>query len=266
MDENTTCKSSLSGKASCKADLNNFKGKLFRGRVSIPGPLVERTSALPTELPGNSTRHRKASCKADWNNFKGKIVPSCVDIKGRVETVSGGVLGWLFNDTVSTTRLFSVDEIGDSEMIFGEMRPRIRQRLPCIHITVGENLGKNPTRWGRHVARKGESRNAYRVLVGRPEGKRPLGRPRRRGEDNIKIDLREVGYDDRDWINLAQDRDQWRAYVRAAMNLRGIAPIEIDRQLCQVYGQADGALLHKVVCDAGWPPTALLVMHILASC
>ncbi|KAJ4443978.1 hypothetical protein ANN_05767 [Periplaneta americana] len=66
----------------------------------------------------------------------------------------------------------------------------------------------------------GESRNAYRVLVGRPEGKRPLRRPRRRWEDNIKMDLREVGYDDRDWINLAQDRDRWRAYVRAAMNLR----------------------------------------------
>ncbi|KAJ4452284.1 hypothetical protein ANN_03803 [Periplaneta americana] len=74
--------------------------------------------------------------------------------------------------------------------------------------------------WARHVARMGESRNAYRVLVGRPEGKRPLGRPRRRWEDNIKMDLREVGYDDRDWIDLAQDRDQWRAYVRAAMNLR----------------------------------------------
>ncbi|KAJ4446139.1 hypothetical protein ANN_12831 [Periplaneta americana] len=56
------------------------------------------------------------------------------------------------------------------------------------------------------------SHNAYRVLVGRPEGKRPLGRPRRRWEDNIKMDLRDVGYDDRDWINLAQDRDQWRAY------------------------------------------------------
>ncbi|KAJ4449974.1 hypothetical protein ANN_01381 [Periplaneta americana] len=66
----------------------------------------------------------------------------------------------------------------------------------------------------------GESRNAYRMLVGRPEGKRPLGRPRRRWEDNIKMDLREVGYDGRDWINLAQDRDQWRAYVRVAMNLQ----------------------------------------------
>ncbi|KAJ4441972.1 hypothetical protein ANN_11836 [Periplaneta americana] len=68
----------------------------------------------------------------------------------------------------------------------------------------------------------GESRNAYRVLVGRPEGKISLGRPRRRREDNIKMYLREVGYDDRDWINLAQDRDGWRAYVRAAMNLRSL--------------------------------------------
>ncbi|KAJ4446176.1 hypothetical protein ANN_12869 [Periplaneta americana] len=68
--------------------------------------------------------------------------------------------GWLFNDAVSTTRLFSVDEIGDSEMIFGEMRPRIRHRLTCINITVGENLGKNPT---RGVGRKGggEAKTVY---------------------------------------------------------------------------------------------------------
>ncbi|KAJ4435468.1 hypothetical protein ANN_18084, partial [Periplaneta americana] len=75
-------------------------------------------------------------------------------------------------------------------------------------------------RWTGHVARMGESRNAYRVLVGRPEGKRPLGRPRRRWEDNIKMDLREVGYNGREWFNLAQDRDRWWAYVRAEMNLR----------------------------------------------
>ncbi|KAJ4438171.1 hypothetical protein ANN_14110 [Periplaneta americana] len=66
----------------------------------------------------------------------------------------------------------------------------------------------------------GESRNAYRVLVGRLEGKRPLGRPRHRWEDNIRIDLREMGYDGRDWINVAQNRNRWRAYVRAEMNLR----------------------------------------------
>ena len=63
-------------------------------------------------------------------------------------------------------------------------------------------------------------RNAYKVLVGKPENKRPLGRLRLRGEDNIKMDLREVGCDPRDWRPLAEDRDQWRAYVRAVMNLR----------------------------------------------
>jgi hypothetical protein len=63
-------------------------------------------------------------------------------------------------------------------------------------------------RWAVHVARMGKGRGAYRVLVGRPEGKRPLGRPRRRWEDNIKIDLREIGIDGANWIQLAQDRVQ----------------------------------------------------------
>jgi hypothetical protein len=66
----------------------------------------------------------------------------------------------------------------------------------------------------------GEKRTAYRILVGNPEGKRPLGRPRRRWVDNIKIDLREIGWDGGDWVDLAQDRDQWRARVNAVMNLR----------------------------------------------
>jgi hypothetical protein len=66
----------------------------------------------------------------------------------------------------------------------------------------------------------GETRNAYRILVGKPEGKRPLGTPRRRWVDNIKMDLREIGWDGREWIELAQDRDQWRALVNAVMNLR----------------------------------------------
>ena len=65
-----------------------------------------------------------------------------------------------------------------------------------------------------------QSRNAYRVLVGKPERKRPLGRPRRRWEYNIKMDLREVGCDPGEWIDLAEDRDQWQAYVRTIMNLR----------------------------------------------
>jgi hypothetical protein len=66
----------------------------------------------------------------------------------------------------------------------------------------------------------GEKRNAYRILVGNPERKRPLGRPRRRWVDNIKMDLREIGWDGMDWIDLAQDRDQWRALVNAVVNLR----------------------------------------------
>ena len=65
-----------------------------------------------------------------------------------------------------------------------------------------------------------ERRGVYRVLVGKPEGKRPLGRPRRRWEDNIKMDLQEVGCGGMDWIELAQDRDRWRALVNAIMNLR----------------------------------------------
>jgi hypothetical protein len=65
----------------------------------------------------------------------------------------------------------------------------------------------------------GATRNAYRILVGKPEGKRPLGRRRRRWVDNIKIDLGEIGWDGRDWIELAQDRDQWRAIVNTVMTL-----------------------------------------------
>jgi hypothetical protein len=66
----------------------------------------------------------------------------------------------------------------------------------------------------------GKGRGVYRVLVGRPEGKRPLGRPRRRWEDNTKLELKEIGIDEANWIRLAQDRVQWRAFVDTVMNLR----------------------------------------------
>jgi hypothetical protein len=66
----------------------------------------------------------------------------------------------------------------------------------------------------------GEKGNAYRILVGKPEGRRPLGRPRRRWVDNIKMDLKEMRWDGTDWIDLAQDRDQWRALVNTVINLR----------------------------------------------
>ena len=75
-------------------------------------------------------------------------------------------------------------------------------------------------RWAGHVARMEEGRGVHRVLVGKPEGKRPLGRPRRRWEDNIKMDLEEVGRGCGDWMELAQDRDRWRAPVSTVMNFR----------------------------------------------
>jgi hypothetical protein len=75
-------------------------------------------------------------------------------------------------------------------------------------------------RWADHVARTGEKRNAYRLLVGKPEGKRPLGRPRRRWVDNIRMDLGDVGWGVVDWIGLAQDRNSWRALVNSALNLQ----------------------------------------------
>jgi hypothetical protein len=75
-------------------------------------------------------------------------------------------------------------------------------------------------RWAGLVARNWENRNAYRILVGKPEGMRPLGRPTRRWVDNIKMNLREIGWDGMDWICLAQDCDRWRALVSTVMNLR----------------------------------------------
>ena len=106
--------------------------------------------------------------------------------------------------------------------ITGEWRKLHNYELDAMYssLNIIKNLASRGLRWAGHVARMEQSRNAYRVLMGTHEGKRPLGRPRRRWEDNIKMYLREVGYGPGDWIALAEDRDQWRAYVRAVMNLR----------------------------------------------
>jgi hypothetical protein len=99
----------------------------------------------------------------------------------------------------------------------------MRNFIICTHPQIP--LGKSRRmRWAGHVARKGEYRKMYKVLVGKPEGKRPLGRPRLRWEDGIRMHLRETGLGGVDWIRLAQDRDRWRAVVSAVMNLRVLAP------------------------------------------
>jgi hypothetical protein len=85
---------------------------------------------------------------------------------------------------------------------------------------VTREIKSRRMRWAGHVARMGEGRGAYRILVGRSEVRRPLGRPRRRWEDNIKTDIQEVRWEGVDWIDMAQDRGRWRAVVNAIMNLR----------------------------------------------
>ena len=113
--------------------------------------------------------------------------------------------------------------------IFGPRRDEVTGEWRRLHNTELNNLYSSPNtvrvikssrmRWAGHVARMGEERGVYRVLVGKPEGRRPLGRPRHRWVD-IRTDLQEVGCGYMDWIGLAQDRDRWRTLVSAVMNLR----------------------------------------------
>jgi hypothetical protein len=107
-------------------------------------------------------------------------------------------------------------------------------------------------RWAGHVAKMGEKRNAYRILVGKPEEKRPLGRPRRRWEDNIIMDVREIGWGGMDWIDLAQDRDQWRALVNTVMNLRVQTNVRKFLSGCATGCFSRWAQLHGVSWSVGW--------------
>jgi len=114
--------------------------------------------------------------------------------------------------------------------IFGSKRDEVIGEWRKLHNVELNGLYCSPNtvrvirsrrmRWEGHVARMGERRGVYRVLVGKLEGKRPFGRPRLRWEDNIKMDLQEEGFGVVDWIDLPQDRDRWRALVDAVMNLR----------------------------------------------
>jgi hypothetical protein len=123
-----------------------------------------------------------------------------------------------------------VFENGVLRRISGPKRDKVTGGWRKLHNEELHNLYSSPSiirkmklrrmRWAGHVARMGEKRNAYRVFVGEPEEKRPLGRPRHGWVKNIKMDLREIEWDGMDWIDLAQNRDQWRALVKTVMNLR----------------------------------------------
>jgi hypothetical protein len=113
---------------------------------------------------------------------------------------------------------------------FGPKRDEVTCEWRKLHNEELRDLYSSPSiirinksrrmRWAGHVARIGEKRNAYRLLLGKTEGKRPLGRPRRRWVENIKMDLVEVGWGDMDWIGLTQVRKRWRALVNSVLNLR----------------------------------------------
>jgi hypothetical protein len=106
-------------------------------------------------------------------------------------------------------------------MVTGEWRKLHNEELHDLYSSpsVIRVIKARRMRWAGHVARRGEKRDVYGLLVGKPDGRRPLGRPRCRWLDNIKMDLVEVGWGDVDWIGLAQDRDRWRALVNSVLNL-----------------------------------------------
>jgi hypothetical protein len=116
--------------------------------------------------------------------------------------------------------------------IFGPMRDELMGEWRKLHNEELRDLYSSPSiirviksrrkRWACHVARMGEKRNAYTLLVRKPEGKRPLGRPILGWMDNIRVDLGEVGWGDMDWIGLAKDRNRWRALVNSVLNLRDL--------------------------------------------
>jgi hypothetical protein len=106
--------------------------------------------------------------------------------------------------------------------VTGEWRKLLDEELRDLYSSpsIIRIIKSRRMRWAGHIAGMGEKMNAYRLLVRKPEGKRPLRRPRRRWVDNIRLDLGEVGWGDVDWIGLAKDRNRWRAVVNSVLNLR----------------------------------------------
>jgi hypothetical protein len=160
-------------------------------------------------------------------NVKVKVYKTLI-----LPVVSYGCKTWTL--TLREEHRLRVSENRVLRRIFGPKRDEVTGEWRKLHIEELHNLYSSPDifrqiksrrmRWAGHAARMGEERKLYKVLVGKPEGKRPLGRPRHRWEDGIIKDLREIGLGGVDWIRLAQDWDRWRAVVRAVMNLRVLAP------------------------------------------
>ncbi|KAJ4442285.1 hypothetical protein ANN_12153 [Periplaneta americana] len=212
----------LTGSSVTRPTSRKRKTKLTeRMRLELRQPAIKATVTLPpphatfSPTPTLANQNAKPHCQAE---VEVQSIPK------RLKLLS------LYELKRSRKTLLSYETVLVLRKIFGAKRDEVTGEWRKLHNTelhalysspdIIRNIKSRRLRWAGHVAHMGESRNTYSVLVGRPERKKSLGRPRRRWEDNIKMDLREVGYDGRDWIGLAQDRDQWRAYVRAAMNLQ----------------------------------------------
>jgi hypothetical protein len=136
-------------------------------------------------------------------------------VRNLVSRFEGGT--WRVFENRVLRRIFGLkrEEDGSWRKLHNDELHRLYSSPNIVRVIKSRRM-----RWAGHVARMEEGSGIYRVLVGRSEGKRPLGRPRRRCEDNIKMDLREIGAYGSNWIQLAQDRVRWRAFVNTVMNLR----------------------------------------------
>ena len=153
------------------------------------------------------------------------------EVKGLATLIRNVILNYL-HKIILCHYIFSLRMFENRVLrtIFGPKRDEVTDELRKVHNEELNDLYPSPNivrviktrrvRWAEHVARMGERRGVYRVFIGKSEGMRPLGRPRRKWEDNIKTDLLEVGCEGMDWIELAHDRDRWRTLVNAVINLR----------------------------------------------
>jgi hypothetical protein len=136
----------------------------------------------------------------------------------------------------------------ERDEVTGRWRKLLNEELRdlCSSPSIIRMIKSRRIRWAGHLARMGEKRSMYRLLVAKLEGKRPLERPRRRRVDSIKMDLREIGWGDVDWIGVVQDRDKWRNFVKTAMNLRvSLNAVKLSSGLI-TGGLSSGAQLHRL--------------------